>query len=91
MEWVTGLAAPVITGLVTLLGMIVANRKAAAVREVEEQAFRERVEAKLDEHNEYGKKFGTVSEKFETVSGDIGEMRITLARVDERLKNLEEK
>lgn len=82
MDWVIELAAPVITGLVTLLGIIAANRKQAAVREVreelkekEQQEWRERIEQKLDEHNEYGRKFA--------------ENNVVLARIDERLKSLE--
>lgn len=84
MEWVTELVAPVITGLVTLCGLIVANRKAAAVKEArdelkeqERKEWEARVEAKLDEHNGYARLFS--------------EQSITLARIDERLKALEER
>ena len=83
------IAAPIITGLVTLLGIILTNRKTAAVKEAkdemrakERQEWESRVEAKLDEHNSYGKKFGEVAEKF-------GDLSVTLARIDERLKALE--
>lgn len=78
----TTLAAPVITGIVTLLGIIIANRKQQAVRDVEEKAFRERIETalgecnqRLDEHNNYARLFS--------------EQAVTLARIDERLKSLE--
>ena len=84
MEWVTELIAPVITGLVTILGIVLANRKAAAVKaaqdelkEQEHQEWRTRIEAKLDEHNGYAKLFS--------------EQSVTLARIDERLKALEGK
>lgn len=84
MELLTTIAAPVITGLVTLLGIIIANRKAAAVREVREEMEKKerkeweaRVESKLDEHNGYAKLFS--------------EQSVTLARIDERLKALEER
>lgn len=82
MEWLTDLIAPAITGLVTLIGLLLANRKAAAVREVkdelrdkERKEWEERVENKLDEHNGYAKLFS--------------EQSIVLARIDERLKALE--
>ena len=84
MEILTQLIAPVITGLVTLVGIVLANRKSQAVRDARTEEWQNQVNAKLDEHNEYGRKFGTVSEQFT-------EMSITLARVDERLKNLEER
>lgn len=84
MELLTTIAAPIITGLVTLLGIIIANRKAAAVREVREEMEKKerkeweaRVESKLDEHNGYAKLFS--------------EQSVTLARIDERLKALEER
>ena len=84
MELLTTILAPIITGLVTLLGILAANRKAAAVREVREEMEKKerkeweaRVEAKLDEHNGYAKLFS--------------EQSVTLARIDERLKALEER
>ena len=84
MELLTTLAAPVITGLVTLIGILIANRKAAAVREVREEMrererkeWETRVETKLDEHNGYARLFS--------------EQGVTLARIDERLKALEER
>ena len=83
-ERLTQLIAPVITGLVTIVGIVLANRKSQAVRDARTEEWQNQVNAKLDEHNEYGRKFGTVSEQFT-------EMSITLARVDERLKNLEER
>lgn len=91
MDWLAELAAPVITGAITLIGLLIANRKAAAVREVREEmekkerkAWEQSVTDRLDEHNEYGRKFGEVSSKF-------GDLSVTLARIDERLKNLEER
>ena len=84
MELLQTLAAPVITGLVTLIGILIANRKAAAVREVREEMrekerkeWEDRVETKLDEHNGYARLFS--------------EQGVTLARIDERLKALEER
>ena len=86
MELLTSLAAPVITGLVTLLGIIVANRKAAAVRDAKAEAkeqeladWRNRIEAKVDSHNEYAALFHKT----------VAEQNVALARIDERLKNLE--
>lgn len=82
MEWITELIAPVITGLVTLCGLILANRKAAAVKEAQAELkekelseWRASVTERLDEHNHYAKLFS--------------EQSVTLARIDERLKNLE--
>lgn len=81
---VSDLIAPVVTGIVTIIGFLIANRKQQAVREVKEemrekehQEWRTRIETKLDEHNGYAKKFS--------------EQSVTLARIDERLKALEDK
>lgn len=84
MEIIELIIAPVITGALTLLGVIVTNKRQQAVRDAVEDEWRKQVSAKLDEHNEYGKKFGNVSEQFT-------ELAITIARIDERLKNLEER
>ena len=88
MELVTAIAAPVITGLVTLLGILAANRKQAAVKEAQdelrEQAlaeWRESVTARLDSHNEYAQLFHST----------VAEQNVTLARIDERLKVLEQR
>ena len=78
------IAAPVITGLVTLLGLIIANRKAAAVKEAKDELkeqelsrWRTEVSERLTEHNNYARLFS--------------EQSVTLARIDERLKALEER
>ena len=88
MEWLSDLAAPVITGLVTLAGMMLANRKAAAVREAREEMrdtqrkeWEEQTTQRLDSHNEYAALFHTT----------VAEQNVTLARIDERLKALEAK
>lgn len=84
MEWITELIAPVITGLVTLCGLILANRKAAAVKEAKDELkeqelsrWRTEVSDRLAEHNNYAKLFS--------------EQSVVLARIDERLKALEGK
>ena len=88
MELLTSLAAPVITGAVTLIGIIIANRKAEAVREVEERAFRERIENALEECNKRLDSHNSYAELFNSTSA---EQSIVLARIDERLKALEGK
>ena len=84
MEILELIIAPIVTGIVTILGVILANKKQQAVRDAVEDEWRKQVSAKLDEHNEYGKKFGNVSEQFT-------DLAISIARIDERLKNLEER
>lgn len=84
MELLTAILAPIITGLVTLLGILAANRKAAAVREVrdemekkERKEWEARVESKLDEHNGYAKLFSETS--------------VAIARIEEQVKALKER
>lgn len=87
-ELLSNLIAPVVTGIVTLIGIIIANRKTAAVREARQeiqeernQEWRDRIEAKIDEHNGYAKLF----------SNYVNDNNVNLARIDERLKKLEER
>ena len=87
-ELLSNLIAPVVTGIVTLIGIIIANRKTAAVREARQeiqeernQEWRDRIEAKIDEHNGYDKLF----------SNYVNDNNVNLARIDERLKKLEER
>lgn len=88
MELLSAIAAPFITGLVTLLGIILANRKQEAVRETRQelekqhdQEWRDRItddikrlEGKVDTHNDYARLF-----------------QETAARLDERMKSLEQR
>ena len=88
MELLTSLAAPLITGLVTLLGVVLANRKQQAIRDMKtelkeaELAERlDRMEGKIDSHNEYADLFRKT----------VAEQNVALARIDERLKTLEQR
>ena len=84
MDILTTLIAPAITGIITLIGIIIANNAKDAARDarMEEkehamEEWRTSVTTRLDEHNNYAKLFSETS--------------VTIARIDERLKNLEER
>lgn len=88
MELVTAICAPIVTGLITLIGIIITNRKQQAIsetkaemREAEYKEHFARLEQKVDEHNNYAALFHKT----------VAEQNVTLARIDERLKVLEDK
>lgn len=86
MDWIIGLAAPVITGLVTLCGIVLANRKADAVRDAKEEMKDAALSERLDRIE------GNISDLSETVKEHNNYARLfqeTAARLDERTKALE--
>lgn len=78
MEWISPIAASLITGLLSLLGVYLANRKAAALVE-----YRlEQLEKKVDLHNQVIDRTYKLEERTELQEAE-------LHRQNERLKILE--
>ena len=68
----------IITGGVTLTGNLLSNysarKKAAVEQAVRDQEFKDKLEVlekKVDEHNNYGKKFGEASQALVSIQKDI--------------------
>lgn len=68
----------IITGGVTLTGNLLSNysarKKAAVEQAVRDQEFKDKLEVlekKVDEHNNYGKKFGEASKALVSIQKDI--------------------
>ena len=57
--------------------------QAEAEERAKDEAWRERVEAKLDEHNNYGQKFGQVAESFADLRIDIAEIKTEIRNIKE--------
>lgn len=78
MEWISPIAASIITGLLSLLGVYLANRKSAALME-----YRlELLEKKVDLHNQVIDRTYKLEERTELQEAE-------LHRQNERLKILE--
>lgn len=78
MEWISPIAASIITGLLSLLGVYLANRKSAALME-----YRlEQLEKKVDLHNQVIDRTYKLEERTELQEAE-------LHRQNERLKILE--